>query len=114
MVVAHILMTLQARAPFYNLTVMIGTLHQTSVALKTSAHGDGEVMLADADGVPEAGGKLPAVIKTIFEFYKPLGVKTFRSMTGVASGMRSVRIFDPTLILVAHDVAVHTGRGVIT
>jgi hypothetical protein len=114
MVVSHILMTLQARAPFYYLTVMIGTLHQASVALKTSAHGDGEVMLADANRVPKAGGELPAVIKTVFKFYKPLGVKAFRSMTGITSGMGPMRIFDPTLILIAHDMAVDTCLRVIT
>jgi hypothetical protein len=50
---------------------------------------------------------------TVFRFAEVFGDEAMRRVTVVAGGHGMMRRFEPAIVLIAHDVAVHAGLGII-
>jgi|GEM_PF-3606559 len=51
--------------------------------------------------------------ETVFSFIEIFGEETFRSVAGITGRHVFMRTFEPTFILVAHYMAVHTSFRII-
>lgn len=88
--------------------------HSCCVAVNAVLLGDAGIEAANHDGVRKvAGGEGDAVIPPVYTFDDPFVGKTVRSVTVVTGRHRLVAGVVPAGILVAHDVAIDTGRRVI-
>lgn len=84
------------------------------MALQTRVHRNVEVVLTNKNGIfVSVKRKFPGMTETIFCFVEIFGKKTFRGVTRITSRHILVRTFEPTFILVAHNMAIHAGLWII-
>jgi len=84
------------------------------MALQTRVHRNVEVVLTNKDGIfVSVKCKFPGMAETIFCFVKIFGKETFGGMTRITSRHILVRTFEPTFILIAHNMAIHAGLRII-
>ena len=112
--VPHAIVTSDTRQGAQRFGMGVNPLHNVTVAFAAGVFRNFAIKFSYADRFGEISrGKSEGMVVAVYSLDKVFVEKTFRGVAVIAGGHVLVAAFDPTVIMVVHDMTVGAGHGII-